>query len=1589
MTQHYADNLVRNPDQFATGLGKNVKGKKHKGNGKKKDFEKREKERVSKPSKFLNSVTQGPLEADFIAFTQGPVEWIQRVLAGANSEVRETLTAPVNEIISFLRDEQIASSLRDLSARAKEGSFKVLFGVDTDTLMSLAVICLILTIPFLTRSQVVLAISLLTLYFMFTSERVSEFSRFLLSQVKKFFGFEVVQNDLTFSSCSKFFLTCFAMWNMSVRYGEDATTFDKIHSLAKAFKGQTYKVSDMSEAIGKVQEVLRDSLEFTSSLFGLKLDTSMFQGESWFEIEQLNNQFLSLKEQYDKRENVHAIASQLMALEKQGMSLLNRFKAGGPAYTQYRDAMMRIVMLRDELAKIGCFGNSTRQEPLFVIIAGQAGVGKSTVSNLMQSAMIKEVYGADAVRKFAGNDSGSFVYAPNQESKFLDGYNNQGIVLLDDFASSVEACQNWTQQIIHLVNTQPHQTPQASLERKGAVYFDSKFILATSNVTSYSGTLGHMYSKEAVARRMHLCLKVRVKPEFALPSSGGDAKADPDAIAAHRATFPNSPECFWLEWSTFDPLSGAEKPLCPCGLKCTDIDAYPDACAPATLKDALKLVIKTYRFRRDYELAQRERNKSMMDFLISDEDTLDCLDRAFTQSSCGLPICFACARSDEDRRIAATHASNIHYVLGGGAQQFDSHAAFLESWVAYRNSLRESISKVSVAKSFFITNNETPVCWLQHLKDYPIVHIPSARNAMLDYAMKVNYWDMAERSSMVFTGCHVFRDTLRYIADASAVEKLLIAASWTVQFYLGYKLTKLIFGAGKKSVTRWKTRNSTPAVAQSSDAQHDQVVRSLLNSNILLMHDGDSFLGYALGVGGSLVLMNRHIFDGLQNHVSVSFLKKTSKKHRFSYTADVASLECLKSETDDLVCVNVVGFHCQNIVHHLADVDIKATPAFNVQLTCWSAHDDTVTVEIASGSARIGRPVRAASPDGVDYISVNTVEYDISTENGQCGSLLTRIDSGRQHKVVGLHAAGGRTGKQGFGVIISKAFVEKAFSHFGVSVIQYAATGDIAKHFKFTQATSSIEDVQVCGQATPVSAVYKSEICKSPLYGELSVQPTKKPALLNPFMLNGKLYEPVAESLKTYSRGGVLCNMPVFEAATDAYIHELEVSTTRPTAAVLTFEEAVKGSKDKAPFLKPINRGTASGSPSRFDPRVGTKKREAFGFDENYTFDTPGALHLRQQFNEAEEKLKSGPIPMVFVAFPKDELRPIEKVNQGKTRVVFSCDTVSTLLIRKYMGCFASWYQDPRNRFKNSSAVGMNVADLFELKTFAEKLGNGSIDCDVKAGDQSGFDKRLPSYAVDKVWAVYERFFRPLMTQEELVVAKNVFVSFTRPFIQYKDCLIEWDNSNPSGNPITTILNTICNNIILRYGVARSVGCQTKDHALKTLKLMFVQRIVEYICYGDDNVWKIDLRKLEQYGFAPITYASVADALREMGLEYTDEVKSDQFNEDRRTVFDVSFLKRTLAREGGNLFMRLSLDTLVQNIQWRKKKDVDGELFRVKVEGFLDELSIHDQETWDKWYEEFYSAARRVDPTFNLKVSWGTSKSDRVQAFLARGCEYW
>lgn len=152
-------------------------------------------------------MTQGPsCENDFVAFTQGPIEWLQRQFSAVNDGVRDTLRAPFDEVINFLKDEDVMASVRMLAERAQDGTFKVVFGLDFESLSPVILILLVLTLPFLSRVQVVVLVSLFSLFCVFKPSSISLFGRYLFDRIKSFVGFgsDVVQDALSFSTCYRF-----------------------------------------------------------------------------------------------------------------------------------------------------------------------------------------------------------------------------------------------------------------------------------------------------------------------------------------------------------------------------------------------------------------------------------------------------------------------------------------------------------------------------------------------------------------------------------------------------------------------------------------------------------------------------------------------------------------------------------------------------------------------------------------------------------------------------------------------------------------------------------------------------------------------------------------------------------------------------------------------------------------------------------------------------------------------------------------------------------------------------------------------------------------------------------------------------------------------------------------------------------------------------------------------------------------------------------------------------------------------------------------------------------------------------------------
>lgn len=146
--------------------------------------------------------------------------------------------------------------------------------------------------------------------------------------------------------------------------------------------------------------------------------------------------------------------------------------------------------------------SNPRLDPITVIISGKPGCGKS----ILQSRIVKEfekIFSSPSVH-----------YARNSQTKHWDGYQNQPIVLIDDFLQqkAKQAQEDVSHcEFITLTSSVDYVLPMAELKDKGKK-FNSPIIIYSTNSSSPSNFIDHICKTQsepmAVARRINYWLDV-------------------------------------------------------------------------------------------------------------------------------------------------------------------------------------------------------------------------------------------------------------------------------------------------------------------------------------------------------------------------------------------------------------------------------------------------------------------------------------------------------------------------------------------------------------------------------------------------------------------------------------------------------------------------------------------------------------------------------------------------------------------------------------------------------------------------------------------------------------------------------------------------------------------------------------------------------------------------------------------------------------------------------------------------------------------------------------------------------------------------
>jgi len=474
-------------------------------------------------------------------------------------------------------------------------------------------------------------------------------------------------------------------------------------------------------------------------------------------------------------------------------------------------------------------------------------------------------------------------------------------------------------------------------------------------------------------------------------------------------------------------------------------------------------------------------------------------------------------------------------------------------------------------------------------------------------------------------------------------------------------------------------------------------------------------------------------------------------------------------------------------------------------------------------------------------------------------------------------------------------------------------------------------------------------------------------------------------------------------AAAEAYYQQV-VGVMPEKMEVLSDDEAVNGDFSR-PYVDGMNMNSSGGlgfeGPKRnyHDPdnfQLVTRADGSIGINVRFI------KEVYEEMREYENCYRNGHRrPAIFVAVDKDELLSAQKVKDGKVRQIFTSPLAFTILVRKYLLNFISVLQTHRE--VSEVAVGINAMGLHwgALRSYLTKFGGKTCF----NGDFKGYDKSVVSGKIlSAVLDVIYRLVGPrLPKDDDRIILGGLLSEMMNPLFDFHGTLVTF-NMNPSGNPITVIINCIANSIVARsmWAVLHPiVGLNeyilmmydvdddekrfkdqclllmeifNKDEGLFHEALKSFKEKVHLITYGDDNGVNVS----EDVPW--FNHTSFAAAASIFGIEYTHADKSDSrlVRVPYKSIDDVTFLKRSfrLDPETKLVMAPLDPDSFANMLAWNRKHHIltQEALTASSLESWILESAQHGRDYYNTVQDIVSDLAREFpDIATHLTKSTGTN----------------
>lgn len=502
------------------------------------------------------------------------------------------------------------------------------------------------------------------------------------------------------------------------------------------------------------------------------------------------------------------------------------------------------------------------------------------------------------------------------------------------------------------------------------------------------------------------------------------------------------------------------------------------------------------------------------------------------------------------------------------------------------------------------------------------------------------------------------------------------------------------------------------------------------------------------------------------------------------------------------------------------------------------------------------------------------------TTDGDCGSPLV-INSAYGYSILGLHfLANNLNGSEIFSADVDGDFVNSIYNNLSAHNIEEGDmrfvnsktaqrnVGDLHKKSVFRYLNEG--NIDLYGSFSDFRGKSGSKVCETPMCDKLKAQGYTvkycKPEMKSwvPWHIAAQdIVKPIHE-----------LDTVLLEECKASYLNNIIAKTTltdiKEQMIVLDDFTAINGAC--VTYVDKMNRNTSAGNPWKK-----SKKFFLTSIPPQHDMLDPVEVdtEIMDRVYEMIDIYKTGKrVNPNFCAHLKDEPVSFKKAKIGKTRVFTGAPFDWCIVVRKYLLSFTRLLQNNRYAFEAGPGTVAQSLEWQEMYDYVVKHGLDRI----VAGDYKAFDKKMSPKEIIGAFEVIIHIceISGNYTHEDITVIRGIAEDTAFAVVDFNGDLVQLFGSNPSGNPLTVILNGIVNSLRMRY-VYRLLNPEQTVHD-------FAEK-VSLMTYGDDNIMSV-------HDSADwFNHTKISETFASLNIIYTmadKEAESIPFIH----IKDASFLKR-------------------------------------------------------------------------------------------------